>query len=504
MASAFTINQPGGAGAGVLGQARKDIWQNIQVDLVCATVEASYLWEFMVDGIPPGSTAVINNPTLGTANFTPDVVGSYRVRLTTNGGGTGNTTTKVISVTKDNLGAVVDNGIRKPAYDERPPENNFGGNSRGTAPDYEALVDYVNTLSSGATQLILFRPGSVTAGNSYATWPEVMTAFAATKGMVQIAFDGQDGAVSIPAGTYDFEWRAEFIAITYQFNTLGITVVDGAECQNVRGFKDLEITCQAIGGNINFTWGTNPVTLYMINSFISGQGDGTGYAAQFDQTVCALYLLNGSRLVFGTSAPLEITAFHVGFIYVDSSSEIEANTIEGAGTVSVFSLGIDATIGAQPGIGTFNNNTYLRKHLPALPDTKVYVGVAGAQPVDDVVYTTVGVIDIDPSILPGTNGGLLTQTITFKATLRVLTPGTTVSIHLINEVSTEVTSSSITSTVTAESIPERVSAALAIAAAPNIENTRKAYQVQIKRNGGVGGDLVLCHSAYIEVAYATA
>ena len=44
----------------------------------------SWLWQFVSK--PPGSTAIISTPLASTASFTPDIVGSYLIKLTVSGG----------------------------------------------------------------------------------------------------------------------------------------------------------------------------------------------------------------------------------------------------------------------------------------------------------------------------------------------------------------------------------------------------------------------------------
>src|SRR5512141_879565 len=47
----------------------------------------SYGWSFV--SVPPGSTAAISGPALSTATFTPDLVGTYQVKLVVTDGPTG-------------------------------------------------------------------------------------------------------------------------------------------------------------------------------------------------------------------------------------------------------------------------------------------------------------------------------------------------------------------------------------------------------------------------------
>lgn len=152
MSATFTIDQPGGAGSGSPGQARRDLWLGHQVLLTAVDLSpGGYIWEFLPGGTPPGSTAVLADHTLQQASFTPDVAGSYRVRLIWNGGGPGKVSTKVIRVTKNSLGTLTKRGWGFPAFDERPDETNFSGNARGYAPEFEFILDDILENAFGGT-----------------------------------------------------------------------------------------------------------------------------------------------------------------------------------------------------------------------------------------------------------------------------------------------------------------------------------------------------------------
>ena len=152
MTATFTIDQPFGAGAGSAGEARRDIWLGQQVLLTALDLSpGGYVWEFQPGGIPPGSLAVIVDGGLQQASFTPDLPGSYRVRLLWNGGGAGRVSTKVIRVTKDPYGLTLNRGWGVPAFDERPDETNFSGNFRGSTPEFEFIFADLLTNAFGAS-----------------------------------------------------------------------------------------------------------------------------------------------------------------------------------------------------------------------------------------------------------------------------------------------------------------------------------------------------------------
>lgn len=112
------------------GVARNDLWLNRLTTIrSTASGNISYLWSLL--DVPPGSAATLASATSQNATFTPDLVGSYRLQLITNGGGPGNVQILVAAVTKDHSGVVLDRGWRIPALGENVGENNFGGQLRG-------------------------------------------------------------------------------------------------------------------------------------------------------------------------------------------------------------------------------------------------------------------------------------------------------------------------------------------------------------------------------------
>jgi hypothetical protein len=103
------MNQPTGAGPGILGVARRDGWRGRQIELVVGTSgNSSINWSLL--STPLGSAAVLANPDQLTATFTPDVLGTYRIQLVTNGGGPGNVQVLVFRVRYDTNGVLAYRG----------------------------------------------------------------------------------------------------------------------------------------------------------------------------------------------------------------------------------------------------------------------------------------------------------------------------------------------------------------------------------------------------------
>ena len=138
----WVINQPSGAGAGIAGTSRTVLWVGKVCNLaaVAPTGTSSFLWELLYK--PPGSSSSLSSTNTANTSITLDVpTKSYRIRLTTDGGGPGNVMTLILCCTKDVNGALVNRGWRTPAKDEQSSEMNEGGNVDGYVPDYDTIID---------------------------------------------------------------------------------------------------------------------------------------------------------------------------------------------------------------------------------------------------------------------------------------------------------------------------------------------------------------------------
>lgn len=156
----IVADQSAGAGAGSPGVARKDLWQGRAVSLYLGVGgNTTYLWELLSK--PTGSASVLTSSTASTSEFTPDLVGTYRVRLTVNGGGPGNVQTRVYRCRYTNAGALASRGWALPAYGETAAEANYGANAVGYGEVFETiLADILANLGGGG--------GSVPTGTGIA------------------------------------------------------------------------------------------------------------------------------------------------------------------------------------------------------------------------------------------------------------------------------------------------------------------------------------------------
>ena len=133
MAAEITINQPLGAGAGVADKARQDLWLDKEVELVSSGDGSAFLWE-LIDK-PLDSTATLTDEETALATFTPDKVGTYRIRLTID---ESEYVVRVARCRYDSSGVLTQRGWALPAIDEQLGEANYDTNERHWAEVWES------------------------------------------------------------------------------------------------------------------------------------------------------------------------------------------------------------------------------------------------------------------------------------------------------------------------------------------------------------------------------
>lgn len=125
---------------GTPGVSRDDIVLSTQVQLANQddTGVRSRRWTLLSK--PTGSTAVLSSPTDAAVTFTPDIIGTYRVRLIVNEGRAGEVDTRLVAIRDSS-------GLRIPAAGE-VNEANWGGNARGWHPDMELYLQSITSANS--------------------------------------------------------------------------------------------------------------------------------------------------------------------------------------------------------------------------------------------------------------------------------------------------------------------------------------------------------------------
>ena len=297
-----------GLSQGEAGISRRDLWLDKELRLVPtsppAATDTTYLWEFLDK--PSASTVEFldadssnPDPTAEVVKFTPDQWGTYRIRLTINGGQF--THTMLAAVILSDAGALTNRGWRIPSFQETNTEANFPGQARGYADDYDFIFnDLLVATAAGFTaggdldgtnsnqtvvgvrgnpvedatpsvgdslvwdgtkfaiqpvlddtNQLVFHPGGTADDNVYTNWALLMAAFANTEGIVVIMVEDADDAAVIPGGTWDLEDRG-IIAGTVRGDVTDLTIGDGTATilRNPAGFRNINLT-NAVDGYID-------------------------------------------------------------------------------------------------------------------------------------------------------------------------------------------------------------------------------------------------------------
>lgn len=180
------IDQPThpAAPVGTPGRSRDDLVAGSLVQLRNAddTGVRSWLWSLVSK--PQGSAAALANPASAVASFTPDLVGSYLVKLAINGGNARGLLQRRVAIVRDI------SGLRIPAAGEEDEANYLIGgveNEDGWWPDLQEFLEMIRTsavtinsrhvvqanFDHGSTALAYVSFNSFTETTALATGPQI-------------------------------------------------------------------------------------------------------------------------------------------------------------------------------------------------------------------------------------------------------------------------------------------------------------------------------------------
>jgi hypothetical protein len=238
----FRIDQTreGGTSVGEPGISRRDLWLSNVVHLVPTSPppDATFLWEFL--DRPSGSAAVFLDETTGQESatskyvkFTPDVWGTYRIRLTINRGQYSQV--ELAAALLSSTGGVTHRGWRLPSFKEIDTEANFPGQLRGYADDWDfILMDILEHAFAGGG-------GSVTLGGDLAEWsPDPNPSKQRVVGLNEIPLPA-----SPPVDRNILVVRADDGGVRYQFTKKNIDRVRQGGSSIYVGVDDEVVACQS-------------------------------------------------------------------------------------------------------------------------------------------------------------------------------------------------------------------------------------------------------------------
>jgi hypothetical protein len=245
----------------------------------------------------------------------------------------------------------------------------------------EALI--MRALGGGSAltfaQSVVWRPGGVSGGNVYATWPEVVAAVAKLNGAVTIGVDTSIAAAVIPTGAWDLRppgvnGPVEFVNATKGMAAPFVTVANAAvTIHGLSGLQDVAVENRSTSHLITVD-AANKLSFYMRGLAQIYQSVLSGGAAFFRVTAGAifdsfqLYMQDFtflSTLDGGTNAVQMVGG--ANFISIQESASIDVNQLSRVAPGSCIidntgiafnSAGFYPALGAQaglpaPGAGVF-------------------------------------------------------------------------------------------------------------------------------------------------------
>lgn len=309
---------------GVTGRARNDLDLGQPVIFRNADDTDVNRWRWALLDSPIGSVAALSSVTSPQVTFTPDVAGSYRVRLTINDGLAGEQDIRV--------GAVLDaNGLRIPSTGERAEETNWlvGGseNENGWGKDVEQIIRLIATFANGLGATLSLNNATqgndilITNGDSIVGEDGGALAFEAVTGNIVIT-----GAVHLAgAASGDGNVLADDLVIGDGSGDFGLTIYTSTTGAGRIVFVDTAAGAQGFIGyehnNTHFAFGVEGSTaLILSGSDLSPNDDGDLSLGDAASSNC----FNSLQLLERASQPVGINATHAA---VWAKDDADPNTL---------------------------------------------------------------------------------------------------------------------------------------------------------------------------------
>lgn len=363
MAAEITFDQPTGAGAGTAGKARNDIWLDQVVNMVSSGTGTVYLWELL--DAPFGSSAVILNAALSTANITPDVVGTYRISLTVDGA---DNVIKVFRARYDSTGVLANRGWALPAVDEEADEADYGTNVRHWAEPWESLI--ADILANAAIEL----------GGDLGPWTPASPALQRVIGVDTIPSPISDTAV---AG------RFLKIAPTFTWVSPRAVVLDGDLLWI--GYHDQNDNPYTSVYCLNLSTGLIVATVDVSTGFFTGETGVRDLAQDDDYVYAACWKTGGIAIIskatnavvgWGSIGTLNSTPRQITSVAADNAGNFYALGRHSANGWGIFKWSTAACIGAaydtvEPTLEVYDNTKFIYDNARKIRHWSGYLWVAG-------------------------------------------------------------------------------------------------------------------------------
>lgn len=184
--------------------------------------------------------------------------------------------------------------------------------------------------------VLVYRPGGVTAGNVYATWPALMAAVLARPGHKWIEIDTSLGAASVPAGAWNLDDVTLVPRVPAVIGATTLTFEQGAtityELLEVRGPLQLVQASSAVVATAQ----ENSLLLLLYGANIKVEPAAAPFLEVTAAEVAAQIIAVAAGIGQNNNPVVQVDAGATCTIHVFDQSGVHADALSGGGTAIVF------------------------------------------------------------------------------------------------------------------------------------------------------------------------
>lgn len=364
------------------------------------------------------------------------------------------------------------------------------------------LVGTIAPGGGGAGAAVFYDEGRVGAkAPVYASWATALAAaqklVEKTSGPVDLFILHENDTPSLPAGTHALGRKIRLRAAPAPAIDMPIplAIAGGAVLQDASLLEGL-----VFQGNLTtalLTSSAGPLEVTFTRCGHADLGNSAAFAALGSGT-------NRFRFEAGSSFLFDAAPFATLLdgknvdAFVEGFSQLNAEAFAGAAGALAIHVDGSSVVEAPAGFsGALTRRDAATRAWRA-------VGVAGTHQTLNTSWTTIGALHLDPGLLAAPPAS--TREFRLHADLEVVeaSAGTVTAELRLVDASLAVVGSVSTTLGGASAFPQhRASSALtAGAGAGQVRPTATTYLVQLRRQGGAGSDLVLCHGAHLEATWS--
>jgi len=221
----------------------------------------------------------------------------------------------------------------------------------------QGVIDWLKTQIGGGggspNSSLIYRPGSVPAGNVYNSWAQICAVSASLNNMVDIFFDNSlIGFVDIQIDqSYDFKGQANFYS--YQNNptvNVGVVINNGVLIRNVKSLNGLlQVNCDNIDGNPSLEFDPEYSYLNINRAVLTNSTTSTGpYLRVPDNGRMRIELNFVAQLLAPNGPGISINVGDNATLFIGTTvgCDIGTDTITGSTASSTMYIAFDSSVGS--------------------------------------------------------------------------------------------------------------------------------------------------------------